>query len=675
MNIYSKLFAGFAAMGLMASCSNDIDEPNNGGGNPVGSGELAYMKVSINPVDTRADATRAGEDGGETTDNPDYKDGTEYEHLVKNAYFYFFNEDGTLVSEGHVYDVKWGEDNPENDNFEWETKNDNIIVLENLTEKEVKNKYMLTVLNKPASFKPTVEMSVDDVLKGLQSATKIYSATLSSTSEENGTTTTYSKPESFIMSTASYLHGTNTPYRHVDYESAEKGGAPRYFFTELDNNDVCSTESEARNQKPVEVYVERLAAKVQFSVAIGNDASTGATLNEVKEIDGVKYYRINTTVAGEANSGSTAANMPLYVRIDGWELNSTAKESYLSKQFDDSWKTTDPFRMWNTNDYKRSFWAMSPYYKDFGSSELADDNIYFEYKKYNEIFDKGNVLKASSADHTDNTAGRTDEYTAYCYENTSKPEWFTNGSNLLLDRLTNVLVKAQVVTIVQKEGKDVVKNISMINHFGLYYTEEHFKKVILSDIYNSNAANYYWYMGEDADGKDTYEQVSAAELSYEELDSYDGSKNCKLVAKVNPEAKADKNSGNVELYKITGKNDNGNVYEVVNDGLAKFNAAIATQVGNNGGVERFNNGYSYYSIPIEHNGVSRVEDSSKEAYYGVVRNHWYQVEVNSIKKVGHGVFDPKSDKVIKPVETPKQYFVGAKIRVLSWRLVKQNVNL
>jgi hypothetical protein len=82
-------------------------------------------------------------------------------------------------------------------------------------------------------------------------------------------------------------------------------------------------------------------------------------------------------------------------------------------------------------------------------------------------------------------------------------------------------------------------------------------------------------------------------------------------------------------------------------------------------------GQTYYYIDIKHLGTS-----GKEAEYGIVRNHIYDIEIQSIKGYGTPVYSPDSN-LVEP-ETPIEevgVYVAAKINVLSWRVVKQGVNI
>ncbi len=88
----------------------------------------------------------------------------------------------------------------------------------------------------------------------------------------------------------------------------------------------------------------------------------------------------------------------------------------------------------------------------------------------------------------------------------------------------------------------------------------------------------------------------------------------------------------------------------------------------------------YYNIPIEHlnNGVkytdSKFVTDMTEATYGVVRNHYYMITVTGISNLGKAVYDPAED-IVPSDDDVKNYFVGAKVNILSWKVVKQSVEL
>ncbi len=88
----------------------------------------------------------------------------------------------------------------------------------------------------------------------------------------------------------------------------------------------------------------------------------------------------------------------------------------------------------------------------------------------------------------------------------------------------------------------------------------------------------------------------------------------------------------------------------------------------------YTGGEMYYNIPIEHlNEAAIAEKVIPEAKYGVVRNHQYVVEISKVETIGMGIFDP--EEVIVPSPDKELYYVGANINILSWKIVKQNVEL
>lgn len=81
-------------------------------------------------------------------------------------------------------------------------------------------------------------------------------------------------------------------------------------------------------------------------------------------------------------------------------------------------------------------------------------------------------------------------------------------------------------------------------------------------------------------------------------------------------------------------------------------------------------GMTYYYADVKHLGKA---DSDGE--FGIVRNHSYKVNVTGVKGWGTPVYDPNQN-VEKPVKpTDKETYIAAKINILSWRVVSNNVTL
>ena len=87
-------------------------------------------------------------------------------------------------------------------------------------------------------------------------------------------------------------------------------------------------------------------------------------------------------------------------------------------------------------------------------------------------------------------------------------------------------------------------------------------------------------------------------------------------------------------------------------------------------VQYFKSGKTYYFTNIKHLG-----DTGSIAEYGVVRNHAYQVTINSIAGFGTPVYNPGDSIVDEIPSGDKSTYLAAKVRVLSWRVVANDVNL
>ena len=96
----------------------------------------------------------------------------------------------------------------------------------------------------------------------------------------------------------------------------------------------------------------------------------------------------------------------------------------------------------------------------------------------------------------------------------------------------------------------------------------------------------------------------------------------------------------------------------LNDILTSINSKTMSQ---------WTDGKCYYYVDVEHFGAGGAE-------IGVVRNHWYDISLKSIKGLGTPVFDPTKDITPdKPEE--ENYYVAAEIKILKWKMVTQEVDL
>lgn len=553
-----------------------------------------------------------------TTTDPGYEYGNTDEHTVKNAYFYFYDAEGVFVCEGSAWNGGTASENTSpNGNIEF--KSNTVVVLKGLSEKNYP-KYMVTVLNRPdgLSSSGSVPQSLDDMLKKLASETG------------EGITTTIDSKAHFVMSTTSFKHDES------------EGLSSKYFVTEVKETNF-STEpiSDDNKTEYVTVYVERLAAKVTLKVDDGVKKTTIENKGD--------FYEIKATVAGEGNDDDTNASNNnqiaaenLYVKLLGWRLNATAKSSYIVKNINESWNNdennSDVGFVWNKPSDYRSFW---------GKSFNYDVNTYtYPTTAHNYDSNKTNYplnYVSLSSDLKDVGTGY-----AYCAENTNTSAIVSAN---FPSAVTSILLKAEVCDA----GGSA---LDLVRFNGVLFKQSSFVQYIL----NVMKAKGNW---------NVYKKTNANPETYQQL----GTEDVELVNIADGEVKVqltnDAYSG--DLYKLEGDN-----YQQITDNKDSFNTNLASECENAIG---YKNGLMYYNIPIEHlNNANNTEEQGKtiipEAKYGVVRNHHYQVTINKLENIGHGIFDP--DEVIVPDDSDddkKAYYVGANINILSWKIVSQGVDL
>lgn len=122
-----------------------------------------------------------------------------------------------------------------------------------------------------------------------------------------------------------------------------------------------------------------------------------------------------------------------------------------------------------------------------------------------------------------------------------------------------------------------------------------------------------------------------------------------------------KTKAGARLYKAIATANSG-------DDAATVNTAFTNNV-NDPDIQTYSKGYCYYTAWIKHNpnGTTRQQDK-----YGVVRNFWYELTVDNIKKLGYSkptYEDPKTP------DDKAEASIQVKVNIKKWRVVKQNLDL
>lgn len=177
---------------------------------------------------------------------------------------------------------------------------------------------------------------------------------------------------------------------------------------------------------------------------------------------------------------------------------------------------------------------------------------------------------------------------------------------------------------------------------------------------------YYTELAKD--GTDNYSQMFAKVLNLADKDEA-------ITDKIFTEATtADKADGTFYSY-------NGYVFK--SKAAARLYMAIATTVGdasavnaafktneNDDDIQTYKEGYCYYTAWIKHNPTSTV--TMEQDKYGVVRNFWYELTVDNIKKLGYS--KPTYKDPTDP-DDKAEASIQVKVNIKKWRVVKQNLDL
>lgn len=385
-----------------------------------------------------------------------------------------------------------------------------------------------------------------------------------------------------------------------------KSDGPVTTLVNLTSN-VYPTATAAEAQPAAHIYIERGVAKVIF-------------VNPKKD---AKF----TTDAFSNGKGVATVTYTM----DGWNLDITNKSSYLVRHVDPTWNAyqtnipsvshgavtvTNPFRFVGHtvvhDGLYRTYWAEDP---NYSSTPAGAFNKVTGVDDINKPFGEYNPL--------------------YCLENTF------NVDNQNQDATTRAIVRVKV----KIDGAE-----------GDFYTVNGGKTTLYSQANLDNLVKNAIITNADVVTANGETAPNAADIT--------------LRYSAAPDANGEVK---VEGIDLTG---------VALSANAKY-TDILTAVNNTvKNITKYVGGYVYYPVRIKHFGDELTPwaqaydanittgkiypDADKEqrylGRYGVVRNNWYELEVNSIKGIGYAVIPP-SNKV--PDDVLDQY-ISVKINILSW---------
>ena len=376
--------------------------------------------------------------------------------------------------------------------------------------------------------------------------------------------------------------------------------------------DHITNNLEAAKGNPVTVYVERVLARVDVACTSSLETNkTDGTGTQQSEINGY--------------TGQNGTN-EIQAVIKGWTLANRNAESHLLKSLS-TWgnnasitvsenpATSWTFDNWNNATNHRSYWA---YTDDVTATKLENDSY-------------ATILTNNS----------TFAETAYCQENTGKGP------------ATELVAIAEL----QVDGKktDIAK------YAGQYWTVDN----LLTQFANQILAGKIYYKA--ASGEPT--TVTALPASVLKLRPRNSTETSTVAAyEAVLDLKAAYQTGYTFYSDATGNDELQltDVQDILNDYKALY----------------WHEGKTYYHTTIKHT----LNKLSKD---GVVRNHLYDISLTGVSGLGTpipgtssddedddpGTDDP-DDKPIDP-ENPdeEESFLAAKINILSWNVIGQEVEL
>lgn len=582
------LFLAIAALGFAACSDSDL----NGGKDPIHKGEIEESYIAINL--SASELTRADGDDG-------YLDGTEIERKVASAHFFFFKDgvafpvtvtDGAVSAPGAGVNHLMATINPGPDTGSAPNISDikDVVLLLKSYKGEYPNQ-IVAVLN----WSPDISTAYD--LEDLEAAVNLHGPTVNS--------------EYFVMSNSVYLAGNNV-----------------MNATPLTVDKIHKTEGEA-NADPVQIYVERVAAKV--TVTTTNGATKFPLGNNVK-VNGVET--------------------PVYAHLLGWELHLENTQSRLLKVIDSSWTDDALGFVWNNSPFFRCYWATS-----LPVPSGSDESFKMFYSTTPLPAGFANGYGHAIGNNTNILNGQfTPGSYSYIGENTNPRYTDTDGK--VLNPCTKVILKAKL-------GKEDGTALEIAKWMGQQYIGE---ANLRTAIANTLAYTLYAKTGDG--GNVVYTSIKPEDL--------------KCVAGGNG-AHASIIDDNNSYVQLSDLGETKNWYKLVNgayepvaaDLTVDENSLIATNEYLATNIEPsvlYYSGETFYYIDIKHlgNGTGKLGD------YGIVRNHIYNVIVRSIGGFGSPTYVGTND-IIEPEypedPTAQESFVSAQVNILAWRLVDQVVDI
>ena len=629
MKLINKFIIPALALGMLASCSDDnkFDGPAT---DTTDVDRVEYLNISIgNPptVGGRADEI----------DNTNFENQTTEESLIKDVYLVFYDSDFRRT--GAPQTISGASFTQKQNGNSVERVYNKTIKIE-LERGQKKPAYVMCYIN-PIQKEGLNVATINEIKQIVR---------------EGDPWTADGANKYYGMSNSVYYDASGNLVRATPIAEAA----------------LKDTEDEANAAKPLEIYVERYAAKISLAGTEGDNKDI-----KVNDYTGIDGYILSFTPSK-------------------WMLNAREKSFFVSKSYTATEAGNGVGAMtdqnatkavmdglltdwtWNEASLNRSYWARSVSYFKTGHPDVADDvnsNTPLEYLSFNKINNEGwNVGQAQQ----------------YVRENTI-------GKNALSEAQNTMAAIASAVVV----GKYTLKKGShtypdnttfYVKDNNIYFDKNEGTQngdvEITAGLLAGNNTIYI----KSTDGTNNVvipvQKIEGVDLTslftVDHKAGTDGKKvnEWQVTASLKDNAtKVTVNGTNYDLYYRKG----GAETKITSTEIENVNKQLLEDIGY---ANKYCAGDAFFNIPIKHLGFQRTNNPNasytnfadykwgqvNEGDFGIVRNHIYNIEISSISGLGTGICDPT--KPIVPEKSKETYYLNYRINIHAWRIVpKQTVAL
>lgn len=318
--------------------------------------------------------------------------------------------------------------------------------------------------------------------------------------------------------------------------------------------------------------------------------------------------------------------------LEGIEIANIAKRSYLFKSISGyaSWATD--FAKWNDAPNKRCYWATSP-----------------------------TALEYCNESWTNITTPTTAQ-TFYVQENTTTQRTSVLITAILKDNA------GEPISFVRWAGKYYFKNNTEVSSGDETKTVEGFLRQYAEIVKNAG----YRLRKNNADGTREFVTIDKNYFEWLTMDEHKSAVNGERLEQYEMTAKVVKPEDETwAVVKSNGTVDNEGNINYENSSVEDINNTLFEKVNR---VWLWEDGKCYYFKEIEHLNGNEIDPAAiKVGQLGVVRNHIYDLTLNSLKGVGVPVYNP-DETIIPQKPSDDLFYIAAQLKILKWKVVKQTVN-